>query len=530
MLCEAGYKHLISNRLRIFLIAFFALGTLYFTACVSLLYFIRYRHQQVRITLSEILLLPLPRHWARYEAKHGKALIRESLSLLRTGNLKSGAHALKVGLAKAPDDTDGLLLYAQLQMELKRPDLAEKILTGGLAHLPDDLSYAKTVLAFLLAHQKDQAAYTLCTKILNRQTAPPELTQFAALSAATACYYRGCYDQAQGILKRHQQLTQRNGILLDTKILWELGYRELALYQLRNLIQTSPSDEELYQQFITYLREDARTTEARQASLAFQLADPVSILPRIDLLRNSLSNPSTPWGNEADTVIRDFASNPQALLALAEMAATSGQPELVQRIRIRLSESNSEPEAAVLLAIEAMVVAKDYRGALAAADEFSKQSPTPAAHFLNVCAGLQAIACFGDNDPEAGRLALHRFLTGSSLHSNNLLLVANRLIEVGARQPARETLTRATSIDPLNQAALKRLIEIDLEDDNTDALPANVRRLVTMRKPSRDILRQAQHQLGGDRLLFSRETGVALRSLSAYLSTEQPADLVASTN
>lgn len=509
------------------------LSTLYGVAAASLFGFLKYYRNQSNVTLVEILLLPLPGHWAQYEAKQGRTLIEHSLSLFRAGNFKAAMHSLRVGLAKAPDHRDGLLLLAQLQAELRRPDLAEGTLLGGLKHQRYDPIFLKAVLGFLFTHQKDSQALTLCTELLKQPNQSPigsELAQTAALGAAIACYDRGNYDQATAYLSQHQLFAQRDGGLLYAKIQWDLGYHELAFHQLRILTETFPNDEDIYGQLSGYLRADARFQEARQLSLVFQLAQPDSARPRIDLLRDSMRTmDSVGWNTEAEATIHHFSQNATALLALAELAATSGKTELARKIQIPLTQLGHGPEAA-LLAIEALVSAKNYQAALTAIDDLAKQTPAPAKHFLNICSGLQAIAHFGNQEPEAGLLSLKTYLVTPNLRTANLVAVANRLREIGADQPARETLAHAVSADPLNQAALSRLIEFDLEDGNTEALPANIRRLLLMRKPSQKILGRARQQLGSDRWLFSRDHTLALEAIASYLVSSQAVTFGAATN
>ncbi len=505
----------------------FILGSasIYLISSATIFCFIKFRGGPRNVTIQEILLLPLPHRWAQYEVKQGRALIKEALNLLHAGDFKAGTHALRVGLAKAPDDQEGLLLFAQLQIDLRRPDLAEKTLLTGLKYHRRDPAYFKTVLSFLFVNQKDQQAFSLCDDLLRQQSkstspAPPEITQIASLGAATACYYRGNYDQAESyLLNRNLLNNPRESGLLTAKIQWERGYRELALHQLRTLTQDFPADEEIYAQLINYLREDSRDDEARQFSLVFQLARPEAARPRIELLRDSLrAHDHAAFQAEADATLQYFSHNADALLALAEFAATTGNPALVRQVQAQLPSTQGQSEAVALLVIEALVVAKDYPSALAAAAEFARQTPSPPPHYLNISNGLQAIAHYGNHDPEAGLLCLNNYLAAENLRAGNLVAIANRLKEIGARQPSRATLSRAVAADPLNQAALTSLIESDIEDENTDALPTHVRQLLTTRKPSRQILAQAQELLGSDRLLFSRERTVALEAIRAQLA------------
>lgn len=64
---------------------------------------------------------------------------------------------------------------------------------------------------------------------------------------------------------------------------------------------------------------------------------------------------------------------------------------------------------------------------------------------------------------------------------------------------------------------MNRLIEMDLELSNLEALPARLQHLVTMRKPSRELLARAASAPGSDRWLFLRERYPALDAIRNHL-------------
>jgi hypothetical protein len=84
-------------------------------------------------------------------------------------------------------------------------------------------------------------------------------------------------------------------------------------------------------------------------------------------------------------------------------------------------------------------------------------------------------------------------------------------------EEALRVLARAVEADPRNQAALTRLVELELELDRLEALAAHARRLMALRRPSADLLRAVHHALGSDRLLFSREARDAYAAVSRAL-------------
>jgi hypothetical protein len=299
---------------------------------------------------------------------------------------------------------------------------------------------------------------------------------------------------------------------------WERGYRDLALLRLHELAAAFPHDLEIHSELAVHLDRAELPDEARRAALAFQIAHPSLSGPRLELLRayHRLSD-TTQTMREIEAFIHDFASYANALLALADFAADTGNVSLAHRLTDLARVRNFAWEPHALLAVEAQVVARDFRGALDAARDLLHDNPDWLARFGPVLSSLQAIAHFGLHDTESGGLMLTNYLNQSYLRAENLLAIAQRLVDVDAAEFARTTLIRAVNADPLNQAALTRLVELDLNLNRIDDLPAHLGRLLAMRKPSPDILRVAQHKLGSDLFLFSAERPAALEAVRVAL-------------
>jgi hypothetical protein len=113
------------------------------------------------------------------------------------------------------------------------------------------------------------------------------------------------------------------------------------------------------------------------------------------------------------------------------------------------------------------------------------------------------------------------------LRTESLLAIANRLVAMEQRAPAREILARAIALDRQNQPALARLIELDLEAENLAALPDNLRQLLTLRKPPRHVLTAAQRLLRQDRHLFLPGRAELLDALAQALARPAAASTVA---
>lgn len=478
--------------------------------------FIRFQQEVPAVGFFDFVA---PSRWPRVRVARGDHHISTARKQLEKGQRLQALLLLRVGIMRSPGNRDGRLLLAQLLMEAGRPELARQTLFEGLAFHHEDPAYLRPFFSFLFQRQRDAAVVAIARKYLPPVPAATERDQLYSLAAATAAYFRGNFDLAEDFLRAQPGLAEAgDGRLLTAKIEWERGYHDLALLNLRELAAAQPDDAEIHAELVSHLDRADRPDEVRRAALAFQIAHPTLPGPRLELLRAYQRAGDAPHvARETDAFLRDFIGDAGALLALADFAANTGDVALARRLTTiaRTQQFAWEPHA--ILAVEARVVARDFSDALEAARDLLRDNPDWTTRFGPVLSSLQAIAHFGLGDTESASLMLTNYLNQSYLRAENLLAIAQRLVDVDAGEYARQTLLRAITADPLNQPALTRLVELDLNLNRIDELPAHLGRLLAMRKPSPDILRVAQHKLGSDLFLFSAERPAVLESVRVAL-------------
>lgn len=478
--------------------------------------FVKYRRGFTEVRFTDIMLL----HFTDIRVANGNFLIKTAQKDLKEQKFREAFYGLRFGLIKSPANKEGRLLLAQFYGLWKRPDLTRQTLLDGFAYQKNDNDYLKTLFSFLLQQQDDQQVLAYYKELLANDPAINSRNQLVALAAASSCYFRGNYDEAETILKKYQLEGSRDGRLLIARINWDQGEKDLAIDGLRSLASEQPNDEEIYTQTVTYLREAGRDAEARRESFVRALANPRNARARIDQLYAFQKEGDTAAvTSNVEEIFRDFAADPNALLALADFAANSGDPELALRIYQHTKARNLNWEGAALMTVEANIVAKRYQAALEMVRQLLKDNPEWGKRYYSVFNGLQAIAQYGLGDAEAAQLFLNNFLSQTNVRADNLIAVSKRLIAVGAKSQARQVLAQAVQTDPLNQAALTSLVQLDLEANNTPPLADNVRKLLAMRKPSQTVLRNAYGKLGSDLFLFAPDRTALLQDLRAALHT-----------
>lgn len=482
--------------------------------------FVKYQRGFTDVAYLDLLW---PGRWARYRTTSGDHLIAVGEQQLGTGDWQGGFAHLRAGVAKSPGNRRGRLLLHELFLARKRPDLAEQILLDGLPLLQQDPEYLQVLFHHLLQEQKDDLVRQLADQILTSADCPSSARSVAAMAAASAGYFRGNYDQAEAILTRYRLSLTPEGRLLTAQIDWDRGYRDLALVEIRALAQDFPTSEPGLVQLGSWLRASGANDEYRRLCVLRRLAAPDRPEPRVAFLYAlHEEGAQSELAAETGALLRDFAQDEAALTSLAEFASNTGDPALARRIYDHCRAHGLAWDAPAFLMVEARIVAGDYRGALELSHTLLGENPAWAKRYHTLLNSLQAIAYFGLHDRASARLYLENFLGQADLRADNLLAVAQRFVAVGASREARLTLEHAVRADPLNQAALTRLVSLELELGEFDSVPDHVVRLTTMRKPSGDVLRAAAARLGSDRFLFSRQREAALAAIQAVLAGRGP--------
>lgn len=478
--------------------------------------FLRYERGIDSIRFTDLLL---PSRWENQRLLIGDHYVSQGRKQLEAGEFYEALLSLRRGVAKAPANLSGRALLARLYLAARRSDYAEGTLLGGLPFASKDPDYLRTLFSFLLDQQRDDVVRQRARELLGTRQLSPECTSLVALAAASASYFRGNYDEADTLLQTHHLGTSHDGRLLSAQIEWERGYRDLAVLQLRNLTEEFPANDQARSQLATWFRELGQLDDFRRITLLRQIASPQNSAPRIELLRTLRTDEPAKVRDELETLLHDAANDERLLLALADFAVETGDPVLARRIYDRCRQLNRGWEAAAFLHVEALVVARDYRGALERTRQLLEANRDWAKRYYALFNSLQSISYYGLGDSASAQLYLANFLGQADLRADNLLAVAQRFVDVGARAEARQTLAQAVAADPLNQAALTRLIQLDLELNRIDVLPPNLRRLLAMRRPSPSLLRLASAKLGSDLFLFSRERNATLTALQRALAS-----------
>ncbi len=491
-----------------------------------------YTRDRYYIGLNGISLVDrlYPPNWQIYAESRGDAYLAKAQESLISGNFSNAFHQVKAGLSRSPRNLEGRLLYGEMLQLAGRVDLCEEVLVDGLAFHASDLDYVRRTVAFLFQYQKDNSIIELGNRLLNSEPTAGRLPEkgrqsstgiddLLAKALANAYFYRGNFDQAEAVIAAHQLASTPDGRLLTAKIEWERGYRVLALALMEQLSKEFPENPNFYQTVVRWQITESLTDTARRTSLLRRLSFPDQFQPRIDLLYSyQKSGETRAAALEVEEYFRDFGKDEPAVLVLGDFAANTGDHSLARRIFDHAHSQGFSLQAPALMLVEANIVAKNYEPAIKLTRELIEKHPEWERQFAPVFNGLQAIANFALGNREEASLYLNSFLNLPSIRAENLVAVAQRLQSVGAKAESRRVLVHAIEADPLNQPALARLIEYELDELESPELTHHLERLLEMRRPSPELLKAAYAKLGLDRYMFTADRNELMDNIAVVLS------------
>lgn len=511
------------------LVVLFGLGLAgWLSAAFAIMIFVKYARDFDGGKYTDLLFYP----WRKeaYQKVWGDEFIERGMALLEEGEFREGLHLIRVGHNKSPTNLEGRLVMGEFSAARGRPDLAAKVLRGGLPYAKDNLDYLRTTLRVLISNQDDEAVQEIAETILGEEGPLTPRVQVTALAAATAYFHRGGYDRAEDLIVEYELTGNPEGRILLARIDWERGRKETALKRLRALSERNTDQEEVYMLLTHYYRELGDHTKAHNYAVMRQINNPLSAAPRIALLySHHAAGESDQVERQTEQLLRDFGHDSAALGQVGEFAANTGNVELCRRVFQALDKGGFPLDRAAMLLAEAHLNAREFREAIRFLESYSRQSETFSALYGAAAHGIYAVAHLAQENNDQSEMHLSQFLEARDLRADNFLLTSRRIMDLtegGNPAVARRILLHAHRKDPLNQAALAELIRLDLGTGRTDHLVANIQKLLTMRKPPRALLQESFSMLSADQFLFLPERDQLLQSLDQLIGEAGPAEEV----
>ncbi|MFU8847392.1 MAG: tetratricopeptide repeat protein [Opitutales bacterium] len=485
----------------------------------ALYFYFKYTKEFEDVSYTKMLTL-FPFGLDEHRREMGDYHIDKGLDQIAEGKYRDGFRLLRLGIARSPGNLQGRMVLAEFyEIAIKRADIAAQQLIEGLEQGGlEDLDYLKQTLRVLLRHQLDEEIQAIADQQLPEE---PELTdrnRVLAFGAANANYLRGNFDRAENYLIGYGLIDSLEGLLLSSQISWGRGDKVAAITKMEASLGKFPNSEPLLLQLSRYHRELENLDDARRYAILRNVSAPLSAAPRLELLYiyNKAGDEESEQ-RETQRMLKQFRDDENALQALGNFAAETGNINLARRTYEEALENEFAIDSFALLLIEAHLSSKDFKGALYFAEELLKEQPDWLSDRWATFNSLRAVASYGVDQPDLGEIYLQDFLNGKNTQSETFLAVARYFSTINRVPQARRILLEAYQRNPSNQRILSELIRTELRLGYTENLNRLLPRLLQMRRPQEELLVEAYRKLGSDRFIFTPNREGLLLELSAML-------------
>lgn len=508
------------------IVAFFVLLAVGSYVGLTLMFYaiMKYKKGFEDITLADSFAYPLNRE--EFREKRGDFHIELAKEQIEDEAFAEAYANLRTGVFLSPENTEGRLLLTEFHLAARERELAVQTMINGLAYATEDPDYLQSFVAVMLRYQRDSDVVEAAEQILASDPSD-EIREIMATGAARAHYFRGNYDACERMMDTYGISESLSGTLLTARINWLRGDQKEALKVLKQGAETFPNKDIFYRELYSNYKQMEDLGAAKRYATLRNVNAPLSVGPRIDLLSIwSLTGQQARATEEAYEILRQFSQDEAALSALGQYATESGDVDLMTRIYSTALESDFEIANFALQVIEAHIKAKDYEGAVKYSEDLAKENPDWLQNRTDpgIFNSLRAIAYYGMGNEDLSKLYLDQFLKFQNLRPSRYLAIARRFRELGGPHQALQILEHAYNLNPDNQNALTQLIALELELGNSTEVGPYLQRLLEMRRPSQEVLREAYERLGSDRFIFTPDREQILVELNKLLAkTEREA-------
>jgi len=431
----------------------------------------------------------------------------------------------RLGVLKAPENLHARQMLAEFYSIYYKDqqDTSLSVLEDGLPYALDNnpeyiIAYFQRLMQ---AHEPDHAI-ELCQKYLAQKLTNEKVRQAFALNLASVYVEQGDFDKGEDILQKYKLEDTYDGTILASELLWQRGQLHKATAYLEKALVRYPRNTYIYSLLARFYRDLADLDNARKYISLSMIAAPTDVAPRIEILGiYAKSGEKARLAHEEQSIIKDFGTDPNAMVQLADFAANQGDVTLTRQVN-DLAIASKDPQfnlaAFSMLVCEAYLTNDDYDNALTYMDEIEKDNPHWLSSVRSVFESLRAVADYGVGRPDLTNMYLTALINSNTTRPDTIMSVANRFLSHGAFAQAKLLLKAAHQMDPFNQAILAQLVSADLQIGDSSDLSDNLQHLLKTRHPPLELMLDASRQLGSDRFLFVPDRETLLAKIDIYIN------------
>lgn len=468
----------------------------------------------VRLSLAEVTAEP--ENFPEIRARHFKKISLRFTDIAddarKDKNYKAALNAAQIAAKADPKNMRARLILSSL-VDAYGGDTATaiKLMHAGLKFIDLDAPVTKDYLSkyftLLTELQQDYVVSEQAQKILKNPNVPEETRSLVALAGAFGLYNRGQYEESLALIEKENLATGVQGRILKARNLFDGGKREEAITLLSESIEQFPSEkrEPLFNQLSRCYSESGNYDEVLEVAERQLAENPDSLGPRLRrLFAYKKLNDTQAFATELESIFEQFSSSQSALVALSNLAAEQGDPDLALRCMQTAQTRNFESALFVAAAVEALVAANRPTDAINAYIQITSKNPDIFDDFQTVIsavlASAYAEAAKQEEDPEKraqlqshSDVLLTQFLEDKSVRPENQLAVIRHFRRIGRDDIAGKVATAALKAFPWHSQIRADWISLQLASPESLSqinVPAEVRTLAQMRRPAPAVWRE----------------------------------------
>lgn len=478
------------------------------------------KHKRDYDYLSYWRTLAIPFAYTSFVEDMGDHQIEKAIEAFDNKEYTTAFPLFRSGLQRSPHHSEGRIYYSKFYGS-RRYQMAIEILEHDLMSNLDHQEYLSTYFSYLLNFNQDEKAIEKASTLIGK-VSDKKIQQLIAYFAASAHAYRGHFDKAEDYIAQYKLTRTIDGYLLDAKITWERGNQQAAIDKLETGMNTFSDRIAFYHTLTQYHLSMKNYDQARRYCLLRETAHPEAFGPRIDLLYvYSSYDEKDRKVEELDSLLNDFADESKAMLMLSNYAVFDKNLDLALRLYERSVEKSDWDSATFASNVmRTAIAAGKYEETIEFGENILNERPKWLEEHRHIFGGFLSIAYFGNGNKNLSDVYLKELMKNRDERANVLIGLANSFEQVGAMQHARQILLEAHKSNARNQQVLSELIRIDLAMGNSSQLSDYLNKMLQMRRPSRDILLQAYHELASDRFIFARDRENLLIELRTLLGKD----------
>jgi tetratricopeptide (TPR) repeat protein len=376
---------------------------------------------------------------------------------LKEKNYQAAYVAYFSALVQDPDNIPGRLAAAGFLRAVGAAALAQNMLEEGLARAPEERRLIEPVFDLLLSTGLDRHALELLHKLY-----PSGLAGTHALLLQT--YELQATLTADGPQPAKQLLSRYPGLVnhpaaapVIARVYWESAERLKAIKLQQEYIRSQPAT------YPDYVRLAGWQTAAGDAEAAIKTAQlavakfPADLPPRVLLIdtRAAAAPDGRPQLGDVEAYLRNYASRPEAMLLLAQLAGNRGWVDLARILyEIGVPRQGNLPLLALAYS-DALMTKARFNEARALLAEVEAQAPEGNLNFAIQLRQRQIIAAAAVGDTANVREQARRLGSALGNHPDGLEVCRRLFLKLGIPDAVDELTPRTGKARPVVPAKKK---------------------------------------------------------------------------